>query len=113
MLRFHETEGNQLKMTVREEGHRVAFGVVRLKGSRVLGVEEKPVRKYLVNAGIYVIDSSVLSLILSNSFYDMPDFINKLIFNGKQVGSVPIHGYWLDIGRYDELEKAQKDAKFL
>ena len=36
MLRFHETEGNQLKMTVREEGHRVAFGVVRLKGYWVL-----------------------------------------------------------------------------
>jgi len=113
MLRFHETEGNQLKMTVREEGHRVAFGVVRLKGSRVLGVEEKPVRKYFVNVGLYVIDSSALSLIPSNSFYDMPDFINKLIFNGKQVGSFPIHEYWLDIGRYDELEKVQRDANFL
>ena len=113
MLRFHETEENDLTMAVREEGYRMAFGVVSLQGSRVLNIKEKPVQKAFVNAGIYVIDPSVLSLLQLNSFYDMPDFINKLIVNGKQVGSFPIHEYWLDIGRYDDLEKAQRDENVL
>jgi len=109
LLRFHETEGNQLTMAVREEGYRVAFGVVTLNGTKVLGVKEKPVQKCFVNAGMYVINPSILSLLQSNSFCDMPDFINKVVSNEKQVGSFPIHEYWLDIGKYDELEKAQKD----
>ncbi|MCK4828173.1 nucleotidyltransferase family protein [bacterium] len=113
MLRFHEVEGNHLTMAIREEGHRVAFGVVELEGSKVLGIEEKPIKKYFINAGIYVVDHSMLRFVPKNSFYDMPDLIRDLISHGKQVGSFPIHEYWLDIGRYDELEKAQKDAKFI
>ncbi len=113
MLQFHEKEGNQLTVAVREEGHRLAFGIVELEGSKVLGIEEKPIKKYFVNAGIYVVDCSMMSFIPKDTFYDMPDLIKNLISHGKQVGSFPMHEYWLDIGRYDELEKAQKDADFL
>ena len=109
MLRFHDMEGNQVTMAVRAEKYQVPFGVVKLKGTHVLGMEEKPIHSYFANAGIYVLDPSVLSFVPENCVYDMPDLINDVIAAGKHVGSFPIHEYWLDIGKHDELQQAQKD----
>ena len=66
-----------------------------------------------INAGAYLINPDVLGYIPADQPYDMTDLINQMIRSGKRVISFPIHEYWLDIGRYDELEKAQRDANFL
>lgn len=110
MLHFHELERNHITMAVRQEKHPVPFGVVRFNKTHVLGMEEKPVHTYFANAGIYVLNSSILDLLPKNSFYDMPDLINDVIRDGKQVGGFPVHEYWLDIGEHPKLQQAQKDV---
>lgn len=109
MLQFHETNQNQITMAVRTEEYQVPFGVVNLEGTRVVDIVEKPVYSYFANAGIYILQPEILSLVPNNSFYDMPNLIADAIKAGKQVGSFPLHEYWLDIGRPDELQKAQQD----
>lgn len=110
MIHFHQAEDNQVTMAVREKDFQIPFGVVELKGTRVLNLEEKPVQSFFVNAGVYILDPSLLSLIPANCFFDMPDLINAAITSGMQVGTFPIHEYWLDIGRHSELEQANQDA---
>ena len=109
MLHFHEIENNQVTMAVREETYQVPFGVVNVDNGHVMGIQEKPIYNYFANAGIYVLSPNILELVPQNSYYDMPDLINEALSIGYQIGSFPIHEYWLDIGRHDELEKAQKD----
>jgi len=111
MWRFHEMESNLMTMAVREETYQIPFGVVRLKGTRILEIEEKPIHSYFANAGIYVIDPSLLSFVPKNTFYDMPDLINDVIASEKKVGSFPIHEYWADIGNYDELQRVRNDER--
>jgi len=52
-------------------------------------------------------------LIPKESFYNATDLIDDLIKKGKKVVSYPLVGYWLDIGKHDDYEKAQQDIKNL
>lgn len=110
MLHFHELEGNDMTVAVRNEQTQLPFGSIRLKGTRVVDIEEKPVHSYFANSGVYVLNPSVLRFVPKNSFYDMTDLISDLILAKRRVGSFPIHEYWLDIGRHEELAQAQKDV---
>ena len=46
-----------------------------------------------------------------NSFYNTTDLMEELIAAGKKVLSYPLSGYWLDIGKPEDFEKAQEDIK--
>jgi dTDP-glucose pyrophosphorylase len=111
MLQFHQAENNHVTTAAREEKYRLPVGVIKLRGTRALGIEEKPVYAYFVNAGIYVLDPSILELVPAD-YYDMPDLINAAISQGKEVGIFPVHEYWLDVGTPDKLRLARQDSAF-
>lgn len=110
MLSFHQAAGNQITVAVRDKELEIPFGVVELQGTRVLKIREKPVQSFFVNAGLYVLEPSVVPLVPRNGYCDMPDLINAAIAGGMQVGIFPIHEYWLDIGRHSELRQANEDV---
>ena len=70
-------------------------------------ITEKPIQKHLINAGIYIIDDSVLDSVKENTYLNMPDLINMYI-NKNQVGIYPLHEEWIDIGSHEDYEKAKK-----
>lgn len=109
LLDFHEHENAVATMVVREDHYQVPYGVVAVDGTQIIGVEEKPVQRHLVNAGIYVISKSGLEDIPDGTFYDMPTHFAKLSANGHRTAAFPLHEYWVDIGRLDELERAQRE----
>jgi NDP-sugar pyrophosphorylase family protein len=70
-----------------------------------MALEEKPLHKFFVNAGVYVINPEVLSSIPENKFYNMTDVICPLMEKEKVV-SFPIHEYWIDIGKIEDYQQA-------
>ena len=46
---------------------------------------------------------------LKNVYKDMPDLLEELMINKKEVSVFPLHEYWLDIGQMDDFERAQSD----
>ena len=109
LLDFHERESAVATMVVREDHYQVPYGVVEVDGTQIVGVEEKPIQRHLVNAGIYVISQDGLKNIPNDTFYDMPTHFAKLSANGHRTAAFPLHEYWVDIGRLDELERAQRE----
>ncbi|MCG6167585.1 nucleotidyltransferase family protein [Leptospira sp. FAT2] len=109
LLNFHEAEKNIVTMTVRTENIQIPFGVVELEGNRITGISEKPEYKYFINAGIYILSPEAVRMVPPNTKIDMPQLITHLINQNVQVGSFPIHEYWIDIGRHSELKKADQD----
>ena len=64
---------------------------------------------YFVNAGVYALSPEVLPLLAKGQAIDMPDLLERTIAElGKPV-VFPIREYWLDIGRTDDLAKANLD----
>lgn len=75
----------------------------------VKAFKEKPSYVYYANAGIYLLKKNILDMIPSDQFYDATDLMEQVIKLGKKLIHYPIPSYWLDIGKPDDFEKAQKD----
>jgi len=106
---FHIANNAMGTMCVREYDFQVPYGVVNIDGSNILSIEEKPVQKFFVSAGIYMLSPDVLKYIPENEFYDMPTLFEKLISEKDNAISFPLREYWLDIGRMEEYKKANDE----
>ncbi|MGV8834195.1 MAG: nucleotidyltransferase family protein [Devosia sp.] len=107
LIDFHRQHGAAATMCVREYSFRVPYGVVVTQDHRITSLQEKPMHTTLVNAGIYVLDPSALDRIPHDRQFDMTDLFNELLENDCQTAAFPLHEYWLDIGRMEDLERAQ------
>lgn len=96
-------------MCVREWQYQVPYGVVNSDGHRIVGITEKPVEHYFVNAGIYVLDKPAFALIKSGEYLDMPTLFNQLIALEQETSLFPVREYWLDIGQQHDFERANRD----
>lgn len=106
LLDFHTGHGASATMCVREYDFQIPYGVVTLDRHRIAGIEEKPVQRLFVNAGIYVLEPDVLHLLPANDRFDMPGLFGKLIERRHETAVFPIREYWLDIGQMADYERA-------
>jgi NDP-sugar pyrophosphorylase family protein len=109
LLEFHEHHNAVATMCVREYDFQVPYGVVNIQEGKIITIEEKPVHKFFVSAGIYMLEPKSIEHIPSNTFYDMPTLFEKLIAMNENALSFPLREYWLDIGRMEEYEKANSE----
>lgn len=109
LLDFHVEHGGIATMCVREYDFQVPYGVVKSEELKIRSIVEKPVHKFFVNAGIYVINPSLASCVDGKSYFDMPNLLQNQIDNGEQVNMFPVHEYWLDIGRIEEYDRANQE----
>ncbi len=109
LLDFHSTHGAKATMCVRDYDFQVPYGVVKIDQQRFLGIEEKPVKRFFVNAGIYVLEPETLDLIPQNTYFDMPQFFEKLQQQHAHISVFPIREYWIDIGQMNDLIRATND----
>jgi dTDP-glucose pyrophosphorylase len=109
MMQYHLQNSSIATMGVREYDFQVPYGVVNIDEGNILSIEEKPVHKFFVSGGVYVLSSDVLDFIPDDEFYDMPTLFEKVIEEKLKSISFPIHEYWLDIGRIEEFEKANDE----
>ena len=109
LMRFHDEHGASATMAVKEYEVQVPYGVVRLEGPEIRRIEEKPVQRFFVNAGIYVLSPEVLPRIPADSFFDMPTLFHDVAAAGYKTVAYPMREHWIDVGRLEELERAQRE----
>ena len=108
LFNFHCEHNSEATMCVREYDFQVPYGVVEIDNYNIKEIKEKPVHRFFVNAGIYVLNRSLINKVDGKSCLDMTDFLEKELNNGG-VNAFPIHEYWLDIGQMEEYEKANRE----
>ncbi|MCZ6637767.1 MAG: nucleotidyltransferase family protein, partial [Alphaproteobacteria bacterium] len=111
LLRYHHQQGSQATMCVREYDFQVPFGVVEIEDDQVKAIDEKPVHRFFVNAGIYVLEPDLIDLVPKDTPFDMTTLFERAVDRGHGTAVFPIHEYWLDVGRVDDLERANSDFK--
>lgn len=89
----------------------IPFAIMERKDGCISGLKEKPSNTHYANAGIYLFRKDILKLIPSNEKYNATDLIEAVIAHGGKVIDNPITGYWIDIGRHEEYEKAKMIIK--
>lgn len=114
MRSFHAEHSAMLTVGVRRYEFSVPYGVVECDGERVAGLREKPTYTSFVNAGIYLLEPGVFDELPAESPgapFNMTDLIARLVERGRPVVSFPIHEYWMDIGRIEDYDRAQRDVE--
>lgn len=109
LLDFHQSGSSAATMAVRNYDLTIPFGVVELVDREVLQIVEKPVQHHFINAGIYALEPSCLDLVPHGHFFDMPELMTALLHDGRRVSSFPVHEYWQDVGRPDDLLDARRN----
>ncbi len=107
----HRESGNALTIASHRRVVRTDYGVLHLDGEAgetrlVTDFEEKPEIPYIVSMGVYVLEPKVLQHIGPEQYLDLPDLVLRLLAAGEPVGSYLYEGYWLDIGRHEDYERA-------
>jgi NDP-sugar pyrophosphorylase family protein len=110
LLDFHTRHKATATMAVRVHEWQHPFGVVQMQGVEIVGFEEKPIARSHINAGVYALEPTALSVLSSNSYCDMPTLFERLQAKTERTVAYPMHEPWLDVGRPDDLERANTKA---
>ena len=88
----------------------IDYGVLELDSDDILnGFEEKPRIPYVVSMGIYGLNRRVLPLIPEGGPFGFDNLVLKLLADRTPARVVRHEGYWLDIGRPDDYQRATDD----
>lgn len=109
LLDFHIRHVATATMAVRMHEWQHPFGVVQTQGVEIVGFEEKPVARTHINAGVYALDPGALSVLNADTHCDMPTLFERLQAKAKRTVAYPMHEPWLDVGRPDDLTRANTE----
>ena len=101
---FHRRSGHRLTVVTALRHHALAYGTVETgEDGNLLSLTEKPELTFAINAGMYVLDPSLLAEIPRDRHYHITELIEQLIARGEPVGVFPVsEGSWIDIGVWPE-----------
>jgi dTDP-glucose pyrophosphorylase len=108
LLDFHNRHDTVATMAVRQHEWAHPFGVVRMRGIEIVGFEEKPVSKTYINAGVYALSPKALNFLEKGKACDMPSLFERLQLSHLRTVAYPMYEPWLDVGRPDDLTKANR-----
>ncbi|MBL8089798.1 MAG: NTP transferase domain-containing protein [Anaerolineales bacterium] len=107
MLKYHKGRGAIATVACYQRDVKIDLGVIEVNSDNwVANYIEKPTYHYSVSMGIYLFEPQVLNYIEKNQRLDLPELVLKLMKDNKKVNVFNFDGYWLDIGRHDDYERA-------
>lgn len=107
-LEFINKEADLAVLTIPYQVN-IPYAVLETKDGQVKSFKEKPTYTYYSNGGIYLMKREMLHFIPKGKFYNATDLMEYLIQKNYKVISFPFSGYWLDVGKHEDFEKAQSD----
>ena len=113
LLATHVRSGAALTVATQRREHRVEFGVLDIRDNHIRGFTEKPTMTYLVNMGIYAVSRDALMQYSPGLPYGFDELISDLIDRGEYPAQYEFDGYWLDIGRPDDYDRANREFDVL
>jgi NDP-sugar pyrophosphorylase family protein len=109
LIQYHQRKKGMVTIAMNQKKLQLELGVMEFNRShRLTRYIEKPMLSCSVSMGIYVFERKVLEWIPSKKYLDFPDLIQRFIKQRVRVVCYPSDDFWLDIGRHEDYEEAQK-----
>jgi NDP-sugar pyrophosphorylase family protein len=110
LIQYHKIQRGVATIGAYQKKVTIDLGVILLNGdSQIKDYLEKPTSTYLVSMGVYVFEPWILKFIEPEIYLDFPDLVRRLLAQDLPVMHYPFQGYWLDIGRHDDYQKAAEE----
>lgn len=110
ILNHHKGNKNDITIVASLKYYSIPYGICEIEnGGSLLRIKEKPEYNFLVNTGMYIINSELLKYIPNDEFYHVTHLIEKVISLDRKVGIYPIsENSWIDTGEWGEYKRAMK-----
>jgi NDP-sugar pyrophosphorylase family protein len=114
LLQYHRRHKGSVTIAMSQKKVPLDLGVMEFdRAHQLTRYIEKPTLSYSVSMGIYVFERKVLKRISPGRYLDFPTLIQRLIQKKQKVICYPSEDFWLDIGRREDYEEAQKQFQRL
>jgi mannose-1-phosphate guanylyltransferase len=113
VLRGHVASGAPLTVATFDRRVHVDFGVLTVEGESITGFREKPTLPYEVSMGVYGMSRATLGRYQSGLPFGFDELVLDLLDRGDVPRVHPFDGYWLDIGRPEDYDRANADFEVL
>ena len=107
---YHVKNKNIFTISSYKRKQIIDYGVLEVnKKSKLSSFKEKPKITYNVSMGVYMANKEILNVIPQNTAYGFDNLMSDMMELDKSIDVNEFGGYWLDIGRPDDYERACKD----
>lgn len=110
VLDHHAEHPAPVTVVVTEQEVRIAYGVLDHEAGRVTAFREKPVQRFSVSTGIYCMSPEVFEYIPDGVAFGFDELMAAMLAGGSPVNAFRHTGRWVDIGRIEDLRRAQDEA---
>lgn len=113
ILKFHKDNKNEITIVASVKNYNIPYGVCEIEnGGTLRKIKEKPNLSFLVNTGMYIVNSSVLNMIPKDEFYHITQLIEDIKCDGRRVGVFPIsENSWIDVGEWGKYKETLEKFK--
>ncbi|MFE5513726.1 NDP-sugar synthase [Streptomyces sp. NPDC056529] len=109
VLNRHETSGAPLTIATYARKVHIDFGVLTTDDSRVVAFTEKPSIDYRVSMGVYGVSRKTLDAYTPGLPLGFDELVLDLLAAETPPHAYDFDGYWLDIGRPDDYDRANAE----
>ena len=107
LIKYHNKNKADLTIVTKINKVQLDYGEIFLKKNKVQNIIEKPLKEFVINTGIYVINPVILESFIKIQNMNMDKFIKSLLSKKYKVLSYNHQGYYIDIGTKNNLEKTR------
>ncbi|GAB3336900.1 sugar phosphate nucleotidyltransferase [Micromonospora halotolerans] len=108
VLARHAGSGAPLTVATYRRSVKIDFGVLELAGDKVTSFSEKPVLHYRVSMGVYGLSRSTIAHYPVGQPFGFDQLVLDLLGRGEPPTGYEFDGYWLDIGRPEDYDEANR-----
>lgn len=114
IYKTHQSKGNFITVVLSEYISRIPYGVVDIDDdNNYQSVAEKPSFRYLINTGVYIVNSRVIDELSYNVEINFPDIVEQYKKSGEKIGCYIVdESAYMDMGQLEELEEMKKKWKY-
>jgi NDP-mannose synthase len=109
---FHIKNQNRVTVSTYKRQSKIDFGVLEYdQNGQIVKFIEKPTYDFTVSMGIYCLTKEAVDALTPNEPYGFDNLMIDGIAQQHKLGVYPVNGFWLDIGRPDDYDYANENAK--
>jgi dTDP-glucose pyrophosphorylase len=108
LLYYHFLNKADVTVCIKKQSYNLQFAEILIKRNKIIKINEKPNKNYYFNAGIYILNSDMIEYLKKNAKKDMPEFLELLIKNKKNIKAFYLYEKWFDYGTGETLNLFNK-----
>ena len=105
---YHKKNNNDITIVASEKEYVIPYGNCILDSKGFLKrIDEKPKYDFLINTGLYIINTKIIKLIPKNKIYHFTHLIESALNNKMKIGVFKVSSdEWIDVGQWSEYKLA-------